>query len=370
MSEYQWYEFVALDRPLSPKDMQELRAISSRAEITRTRFSNEYEWGDLKADPAALLVRYFDAHLYFANWGTHRFMLRLPAANVDEQSLRAYFPGGAVTLTRAGSHVILDFSSDTDEPEDESRDPVSLGALTPLRASLLEGDLTPAYVAWLLALQSGDVKQSAREPLVPAGIAVPSAPLAALIDFLRIDPDLLRAAAEASDRDNIAPAELRRWLSSLGAHEKDAWLLRASTQPVHGDLLAAFRKHRGKATRGSRTVGQLRARAEEHRAAREREEAARHKQARAASEAARRKHLARSAKQGDRAWHQLDRLVDDRRYEDAVRLTIDLWDLARDAGRLVDFEGRLHALKKQHPRRRGYLDAVKRTLSAPDGADD
>ena len=61
MSEHQCYEFVALDRPLTAKQMSELRAISTRAEISPTRFWNEYQWGDLKADPAKLMERYFDA---------------------------------------------------------------------------------------------------------------------------------------------------------------------------------------------------------------------------------------------------------------------------------------------------------------------
>ncbi len=38
MSEYQSYEFVTLDRPLSTKQMAELRVISTRAEISPTRF--------------------------------------------------------------------------------------------------------------------------------------------------------------------------------------------------------------------------------------------------------------------------------------------------------------------------------------------
>jgi hypothetical protein len=78
VSEYQCYEFVALDCPLSPKQIAELRAISTRAEISPTRFWNECQWGALSADPAKLMGRYFDAHLYVANWGTHRLMLRIP----------------------------------------------------------------------------------------------------------------------------------------------------------------------------------------------------------------------------------------------------------------------------------------------------
>ena len=54
MSEYQYYEFRAIDRPLSDRQMRELRAISTRAAISRTSFSNHYEYGDLKANPRDL----------------------------------------------------------------------------------------------------------------------------------------------------------------------------------------------------------------------------------------------------------------------------------------------------------------------------
>ena len=57
MSEYQYYEFLSLDRPLCKREMRELRSISFRAEITATHFSNEYSYGNLKADPAKLLER-------------------------------------------------------------------------------------------------------------------------------------------------------------------------------------------------------------------------------------------------------------------------------------------------------------------------
>jgi hypothetical protein len=39
MSEYQYYEFAAIDGPLSAGDREELRAISSRARISATSFS-------------------------------------------------------------------------------------------------------------------------------------------------------------------------------------------------------------------------------------------------------------------------------------------------------------------------------------------
>jgi hypothetical protein len=66
MSEYQYYYFQAIDQPLSKQQMQELRAISTQAEITPASFINTYNWGDLKADPRELMHRYFDAHVYVA----------------------------------------------------------------------------------------------------------------------------------------------------------------------------------------------------------------------------------------------------------------------------------------------------------------
>lgn len=52
MSEYQYYEFATIDRPLTRTEMGELRAISTRAVIMPAGFVNHYERGDLKAGPA------------------------------------------------------------------------------------------------------------------------------------------------------------------------------------------------------------------------------------------------------------------------------------------------------------------------------
>jgi hypothetical protein len=71
MSEYQYYEFLALDQPLTTEQRAGLRSISSRAEITATRFVNEYEWGDLEGNPQKMVERYFDAYLYLGDAARH-----------------------------------------------------------------------------------------------------------------------------------------------------------------------------------------------------------------------------------------------------------------------------------------------------------
>ena len=50
MSEYQYYEFLALDQPLTDKQMLEVRSFSTRARITPTSFVNEYHWGNFKGN--------------------------------------------------------------------------------------------------------------------------------------------------------------------------------------------------------------------------------------------------------------------------------------------------------------------------------
>ena len=90
MSEYQYYEFQAIDRPLDDAAMEALRDISSRAEITRTSMTNVYNYGDFRRNPDRLMEQYFDAHLYLANWGTRRLMFWLPARSFPIAQAKPY----------------------------------------------------------------------------------------------------------------------------------------------------------------------------------------------------------------------------------------------------------------------------------------
>ncbi len=90
MSEYQYYEFQAVDWPLTAKQMGELRRISTRAEISPHRFTNVYNFGDFKGDPVKLMARYYDAFLYLADWGTRWLMLRVPKKLLDPEAAVAY----------------------------------------------------------------------------------------------------------------------------------------------------------------------------------------------------------------------------------------------------------------------------------------
>src|SRR5687767_14918039 len=157
MSEYQYYEFLAIDRPLDRKEMAALGRLSTRAEVTATRFVNTYNYGNFKGDPRKLMWRYFDAFVYYANWGTRQFMLRLPRGLLDEKTAAAYGAGDALSVEAKGEHVLVEFLSQDESGDwdwgDMDEDWMSL--LTPLRSELMAGDLRALYLGWLAAARQG-----------------------------------------------------------------------------------------------------------------------------------------------------------------------------------------------------------------------
>jgi hypothetical protein len=115
MSEYQYYEFQAIDRPLTAAQMEELRAFSSRARITPTTFVNEYSYGSFKGDADGWMQQYFDAHLYLANWGTHVLMLRLPSRLLAKKTATPYCPGHSANASESKGKVVLSFLSEDED---------------------------------------------------------------------------------------------------------------------------------------------------------------------------------------------------------------------------------------------------------------
>lgn len=201
MSEYQYYEFAAIDRPLTHAEMAKLRAISKRAEITATSFVNHYEWGDLKADPADLMRRFFDAFVYTANWCSCRLSVRVPSNIFSEAALKSFATVHGLTIEESDQHCIIDWSLDESENYDRFGMDDGRGwmqRLAPLRDELLRGDLRPLYLGWLAS--ADELGDDAKEPDVPPGLSDLTPPQQALVEFIEIDPDMLAAAAARSAR--------------------------------------------------------------------------------------------------------------------------------------------------------------------------
>lgn len=249
MSEYQYYEFRAVDRVLTDSQIRQLRAISTRAAISRTSFSNHYRFGDLRANARDLLVRYFDASLYFADWLYLEVAFRYPKGAVEAKALRRYVAGQTLDIRSVGADVVVALSVEGDAESFDTTDDGSswLSSLIGLRADIASGDERALYLAWLLDVQCGAVDNDAIEPARPAGLGRLSPALLAFVDVFGLDPDLVVAAAagDSTRPSKPSPGDIERWLAGFSPDEHVAWLSRVARGDgsVGAELMRRLRRH-------------------------------------------------------------------------------------------------------------------------------
>jgi hypothetical protein len=372
MSEYQYFEFQAVDRRLSETDREALRDLSTRARITATSFTNSYEWGDFRGDPAKLMERWFDLHLYFANWGSRRLMIRLPARLVDRTLIDTFL--GEIEcagLHAAGENLILDIVRNEVEADDWDDDGSGwLVSLAPLRADVLAGDLRLFYLLWLTKVEA-DVLQ-AEDPEPMPGIGPLTSALEAFAEFFVIDYDLLQAAAERSPATVTsaqAATEAQRIISAMGDGEKTEILTRLFDGDPHvaAELRANVRNHMTTAVPAAacRTVGELRARAQAIGLAREQaateERAAEQKRRAEEAEKARRVRIAAIKQRGEGVWHEIESELERRNpagYDKAASLLSDLEVIAEEAGTFEDFLRRVAGIRERHAGKRRFIERL------------
>jgi hypothetical protein len=371
MSEYQYYEFRAIDRPLDQRARTALRAITSRAEITATSLVNVYHFGDFRGDPDRLMDQYFDAFVYEANWGTRRFMLRLPADCFDLADAKPYCVPYHFMARATKTHVILDFHSDLDGGDDFEGGEGWMADLIHLRAELLAGDLRCLYLAWFAGVQDEEEDDDQREPPVPPGLGRLSGPLRRLVDFLRLDPALVQAAAAGHPGEaptGPSAKEFQAWVTALPASEKDELLLRVikgNGVQLENELFGRFRRDRARSLarpgqrratdESRRTVGallkagQLLAEEERRQAA---EQAAQERERRARKQAAERaSYLESLVGREEDLWRQVEAAIATKQakeYQRAVTLLRDLHDLGEQTGTASQMAARIRKLRAQH----------------------
>jgi len=375
MSEYQYYEFQAIDRPLTTAEMQELRSYSTRAIITATSFINHYEWGNFKGDEDAWMAKYFDAFLYLANWGTHVLRLRWPSTVLSPATARLYCPGETAAARKAKDHTIVTFVSDDEEGEDWVEGDGHLAAMLPVRDEVARGDLRALYLGWLLAVQSGEFNEDELEPPVPPNLGRLSASQSAFAEFLRVDEHLLAAACQASP--DVADHSLDRsalgsWVAGLPPREKDEMLVRLMGGESPGmarELLSRFARERHSVAKAAgieglkrRTVGQLLQAAEEQRQIAARKTAEAESRRKLEAILAREKYLDGLVGREESLWNEIDQLVatkQSKSYAQAVEQIIDLRDLSIRKGTEAAFSRQLETLRVKHARKLRFIDLLK-----------
>jgi hypothetical protein len=375
MSEYQYYEFQKVDERLSEREMQELRAYSSRASITSTSFINEYNFGNFKGNPDLWMEKYFDGFLYLANWGTRELHLAVPAGIIPEETARRYCTNRTASCREKSGKLILTFLSEEEPGGEWLEGEGHLSSLLQVRNELVQGDLRSLYLGWLIGVGTIESETTEIEPPVPPNLGDLSGPQANLAEFFRIDPDLLAVAAQNSPHTRADPAkseELAHWIASLPVGEKDALLVRVMNgagSRIGMELESRFRsqRHISPSAPGTklRTVAELLAAANTHRQKRRKELAQQAAKRKAGQERdaaiAREKHLDSLGGRSQTIWSTVDALVATRlpkSYDQAVQHLGDLRELAKREGRQADFKKRLHALRSLHSAKKSLMDRL------------
>ncbi len=335
MSEYQYYGWQALDRPLNEHELDEVASLSSHMDdVSSMSAAVTYNWGDFKHDPEQVLLKYFDVFLYDSNFGYRRVMFRIPKKLLDPHAVEAYLDDENIRLYTHGNYCILELSCNEDyelEMVDSGR---MLGRLSVLREQIMQGDYRALYLTWLKSVMNENDEEAdeIEEPPVPLGLNRLDAGLRALIDFFGIDPHLVVAAADSSQQVGIASGvDPAAFIPKLSREEMESYL----GEIVHGEpgALASLKKHLVKMAdkapahklAQSRTLSEL---------FQLRDRIAKQAQAKAQKEAERQRiqKLEQLSQNQEATWAKIESLCHEKRgkaYEEAVQLLLDLSELGQ-----------------------------------------
>ena len=375
MSEYQYYEWQTLERPLTAAEQAAVNGLSSHIDVTSSQAIVTYNWGDFKHDPLKVLAKYFDAHLYITNWGTCHLAFRFPHGLLDIKALELYCDEDHIRIQTIGNVQVLEFEMNEEEGFDEWMEERGLlSTLARLRDDILQRDHRALYLGWLkaMSLESDDYDEdeddpesffSDPEPPLPAGLKQLTPSLKAFADFFEIDPFLISAASErSSDLTPLQPADFASLISRLTRQECDEFLLKiVNTEPgaiaALRKKLLSFDKPTPIAEFSPRTFGELLKAAEKLRKAESRRQ----------TEANRKKHIAEMqelAKREAQTWQEIENLVQSgytaSNYEYATTLLSKLEQLSEFQGTQVNFITRVRELGERYKKRTGLIERLKK----------
>lgn len=371
MSEYQYIAFRAIDAPVTKENLAYMRAQSTRAQITRWRFDNEYTYGEFRGNAQEMLRRGYDFHLHYANFGIRALFLRLPYGFPDPRAAKPYLgnhrlgylkdkngPGGILAIDPHHEPGDLDELWDFEPLVDR---------LIPLRAEILAGDLRPLYLAHLAVSRDAEHDpDDATEGPVPAGLAQLTRAQRALAKLYQFKKPFLAAAAEASPplpAQEDGQASIAPWIAGQPESVKNDWLAQfidGAAASVRARMMTDFRRSRPPAPWP--TVPRDRAISQLWEAARRRRRDVK-LQAAAKAEELRRQRLTAIAADPEATLGQLDQLIAKRQtvaYDQAAQLLADVRDALVPGGQAHIAARRAVAIKAAYPTLRNLTAALRR----------
>jgi hypothetical protein len=277
MSEYQRYEWMTSDRPLTRAQLEAVNTLSSHIEVSSTHALVEYHWSNFRHNPLQVLHDFFDGFLYWANWGAPELALRFPHGILPSDLLDGYDLDEFVTFAQDPEYDILDIRfGELEAPEEWVE--YELGSLIALREELMDGDARALFITWLASAclrgipaeddqddvfedEFADEDEDEDEfevPPIPPGLGTLTSAQQALAELLQVPQELLVAAgrhsaaatASAHNEEDVAA-----WVALLPPDRRTGYLVRlARKEPGLSRLLV---KELRELAQGSHTLESL-----------------------------------------------------------------------------------------------------------------
>src|SRR6266536_2389232 len=236
MSEYQYYEFAAIDGPISDEGLRYARGCSSRANVSRVRWQNTYTFGDFHGS-VDTLIKYYDAHLYIANWGSVRLGLAFPKGAIAPEAFQPYLRGGeryedTLTVKEIGNRCIVSWERNEEGGWGRTEGEGLIDELIGIREELMRGDNRALFLGWLADFDPDEWRApkdgAVVMPPIPAGLDCLSPALEALIKHFPVDRDALAVAAGLSQASTPDRVPIAAVLERLSLSEMRALLARVA----------------------------------------------------------------------------------------------------------------------------------------------
>ena len=374
MSEYQYYEFAAIDGPISDEGLRYARGCSSRANVSRVRWQNTYSFGDFHGSVDTLL-KYYDAHFYIANWGTVRLGLAFPKGTIAREAIQPYLRGGeqyedTLTVKEIGNRCIVWWEHNEEEGGSWTEGEGLIDTLIGVREELLRGDYRALFLGWLADFDPEEWQDpgdgAVLVPPVPAGLDRLSPALVALTKHFPVDRDALavaagRSQALASDRIPLAAV-----LEGLSVPEMRALLARVAEG---GGVGVMTELNRLTYPRVDTPAGQamrcidFAAQAIAARDVRRKKDAEAAAAARQRKQRQREQHLASVMQRAETIWSGLDPLMDQKiasAYDQVAAQLEELRDASAQAGDTGGFQEKVAGFRRRYSNRPAMLRRIEK----------
>ncbi len=374
MSEYQYYEFAAIDGPISDEGLRYARGCSSRASVSRVRWQNTYTFGDFHGS-ADTLLKYYDAHFYIANWGTVRLSLAFPKGAIAPEALQPYLRGGeryegTLTVKEIGARRIVSWERNEEGGWGWTEGEGLMDQLIGVREELMRGDYRALFLGWLADFDPDEWREpqdaAVVMPPIPAGLDHLSPALTALIKHFPVDRDALAVAAGLSEAGTPDRIPIAAVVERLSVPEMRALLARVAEGGGSGVMTEL---NRLTYPRAQIPVGEamrctdFAAKTIEIREVRRKKDAEAAAAKRQREAELRKQHLCSIMQRADTLWSGLDPLMDQKiasAYDQAAAQLQELRDAYTQAGDIGSFQQKLTGFRLRYSNRPAMLRRIEK----------